>query len=95
MRYWKPFVEEAARAVEAWEPDEVVLLPLYPQFSTTTTGSSLKAWRRAYDGPARGGLLLPGSGGVRGGLCDSIRRTAEGAARPLRLLFSAHGCRRR
>ena len=47
MRYWHPFSLEAARAVKAWGPDEVVLLPLYPQFSTTTTGSSLKAWREA------------------------------------------------
>ncbi|OYV37711.1 MAG: ferrochelatase, partial [Rhodospirillales bacterium 20-64-7] len=45
MRYWNPFSLEAARAVRAWKPDEVVLLPLYPQFSTTTTGSSLVAWR--------------------------------------------------
>ena len=47
MRYWHPFVLEAARAVKAWEPDAVVLLPLYPHFSTTTTGSSLVAWRQA------------------------------------------------
>ncbi len=31
MRYWHPFSEETARAVRAWRPDEVVLLPLYPQ----------------------------------------------------------------
>ena len=47
MRYWHPFSLEAARAVQAWAPDEVVLLPLYPQYSTTTTGSSLTAWREA------------------------------------------------
>ncbi|HEY4125430.1 MAG TPA: ferrochelatase [Rhizomicrobium sp.] len=44
MRYWKPFANEAARAVKAWNPDRIVLLPLYPQFSTTTTDSSLKDW---------------------------------------------------
>ena len=47
MRYWHPFSAETAQAVKAWGPDEVVLLPLYPQFSTTTTGSSLDAWREA------------------------------------------------
>ncbi len=47
MRYWHPFSDEAARAVREWGPDEVLLLPLYPQFSTTTTGSSLIAWRQA------------------------------------------------
>jgi ferrochelatase len=47
MRCWKPFSDEAAQAIAAWQPDHVVLLPLYPQYSTTTTHSSLKDWRRA------------------------------------------------
>src|SRR5260221_4758541 len=46
MRYWHPFTLETISAVKAWQPDEIVLLPLYPQFSTTTTGSSLAAWDR-------------------------------------------------
>ena len=33
MRYWHPFSDETARAVRDWQPDEVVLLPLYPQYS--------------------------------------------------------------
>lgn len=51
MRYWKPFADETAREVAAFGPDELVLLPLYPQFSTTTSASSLKDWARAYRGP--------------------------------------------
>ena len=47
MRHWKPFSDEAARDVAAWSPDRIVLLPLYPQFSTTTSRSSLLDWRRA------------------------------------------------
>ncbi len=46
MRYWHPFIKETAKAVEQWHPDHIVLLPLYPQFSHTTTGSSLKEWKR-------------------------------------------------
>ena len=38
MRYWNPRAEQALREVIQWGPDRVVLLPLYPQFSTTTTG---------------------------------------------------------
>jgi ferrochelatase len=53
MRYWRPFTDEAAAAVKAFSPDEVVILPLYPQFSSATTGSSLKAWAASYDGPGR------------------------------------------
>src|SRR5947208_10148385 len=45
MRYWHPLTAAAVAAVAVWRPDNVVLLPLYPQFSTTTTGSSLAAWR--------------------------------------------------
>jgi ferrochelatase len=51
MRYWKPYAADAVRAVKAWAPATVVLLPLYPQFSTTTTASSLKSWSDA-GGPA-------------------------------------------
>ena len=39
MRYWHPFADEAARQVKAFNPDKIVLLPLYPQYSTTTTAS--------------------------------------------------------
>ncbi len=102
MRYWHPFSLEAAQAVAAWDPDEVVLLPLYPQFSTTTTGSSLEAWRQA---SVQVGLVKP----VTTVCCypddaDYIAATAAilrthldttRAALPdgqkLRVLFSAHG----
>jgi len=47
MRYTKPFAEDAARAIREWKPERIVLLPLYPQFSTTSSGSSLTAWRKA------------------------------------------------
>lgn len=48
MRYWHPLTEEAARQVAAHSFREVVLLPLYPQYSKTTTGSSLNEWHRRY-----------------------------------------------
>ncbi len=48
MRYWHPFTAEAIAQLEAAECDEVVLLPLYPQYSSTTTGSSLNEWKRQY-----------------------------------------------
>lgn len=46
MRYWHPLTREAIDAVESFCPDELVLLPLYPQYSRTTTGSSLNEWDR-------------------------------------------------
>jgi protoporphyrin/coproporphyrin ferrochelatase len=50
MRYWHPFTREAIEQLRAAECDEVVLLPLYPQYSSTTTGSSLNEWRRLFHG---------------------------------------------
>src|SRR5579872_1280414 len=48
MRYWHPFTQEAIRAMAEHGPEEVVLLPLYPQYSKTTTGSSLNEWNRRF-----------------------------------------------
>jgi protoporphyrin/coproporphyrin ferrochelatase len=48
MRYWHPFTSEAIQQLRAAQCDEVVLLPLYPQYSSTTTGSSLNEWRRHF-----------------------------------------------
>lgn len=44
MRYWHPFSEEAAAQMKEDGVDKVVLLPLYPQYSKTTTGSSFYYW---------------------------------------------------
>ncbi len=49
MRYWKPFSEEAARQMREDGVDKVVLLPLYPQYSKTTTGASLAYWKALED----------------------------------------------
>jgi ferrochelatase len=102
MRYWHPFSDAAARAVLEWDPDEIVLLPLYPHYSTTTTGSSLTAWR---DAAARVGLAKPvvsvccyhSDSGFVSSTAAIVRRSYDQAraeldpAIPLRVLFSAHG----
>ena len=48
MRYWHPFTQEAIEELGAFQPPEVVLLPLYPQYSKTTTGSSINEWNRRF-----------------------------------------------
>jgi ferrochelatase len=50
MRYWHPFTAEAIAEIERLRAEQVVLLPLYPQYSKTTTGSSLNEWRRKWKG---------------------------------------------
>jgi protoporphyrin/coproporphyrin ferrochelatase len=103
MRYWHPFSEEAARAVRDWGATEAVLLPLYPQFSTTTTGSSIAAWHAA---ARAAGLRLPtttaiccwhsdeGFVAATAALVREAWDKARAEAPPptgLRVLFSAHG----
>jgi ferrochelatase len=48
MRYWHPFTSEAVAQLRGFAFDELVLLPLYPQYSLATTGSSLNEWNRQY-----------------------------------------------
>jgi len=95
MRYWKPFAAETAREVAAFKPDEIVLLPLYPHFSTTTTGSSLKDWHENYSGPGRVHTVCcyPTAEGLIQAHADSLAETWKAAGSPtnIRLLFSAHG----
>ena len=93
MRYWHPFIDEAIKAVLDFAPDETVLLPLYPQYSTTTTGSSLTRWEKAGGGPARTICCYPQQTGFIDTYVRLIRETWEEAGRPsnTRLLFSAHG----
>lgn len=102
MRYWHPFSGETVREAKAWNPDRIVLLPLYPQYSTTTTGSSLTAWREA---AARYGLVaettalccyfndasFAGAVAALVGASYAQARAGLDPAIRLRVLFSAHG----
>ncbi len=94
MRYWHPMTEAVVRSVERFAPDRIVLLPLYPQFSTTTTASSFKAWNDAATSkvptkiiesyPTEPGFIAASVELVKQGLADA-------GAGPRRVLFSAHG----
>lgn len=100
MRYWHPFTEEAIEQVKAWGADEIQLLPLYPQFSTTTSGSSLNAWHKeaAVHGlsvPTKTICCYPTQAAFIASHATLIRamyHNAEEASKtPPRILFSAHG----
>ncbi|MEX2618506.1 MAG: ferrochelatase [Alphaproteobacteria bacterium] len=99
MRYWHPMADETVAAVKAFAPDRIVLLPLYPQYSGTTTGSSLGNWREA---AARGGLTVetrtvccyPRNAGFVQSVASLVRQAVEktGSSGGVpRVLFSAHG----
>ena len=44
MRCWHPRAENVIKNVKKYDPDEIILLPLYPQYSAATSGSSIKEW---------------------------------------------------
>ena len=97
MRYWRPFVKDVAKAAEAWGATDAVLLPLYPQFSTTTTASSLAAWKRASDLPASTICCYPAGKSFAQAHAEVILETWRKAGSPPapRVLFSAHGLPKR
>lgn len=100
MRYWHPFADAAAAELKAAGVEQLVLLPLYPQYSTTTTQSSFDDWTRA---ATRAGLQLPThriccyptAPLFVKGYVERIRATLDAAGitdpRAFRFLFSAHG----
>ena len=98
MRYWKPDVKHIVQKIKKYDPDNIILIPLYPQFSTTTTGTSIKAFKREADKiglnapqdilccyPSHEGFLNPTVENIKKGL-----EQAEQYGNP-RLLLSAHG----
>jgi ferrochelatase len=102
MRYWHPFSAETAKDVKAFQPDLVILLPLYPQFAAATSGSSVKDWHRAaaaaeLNAPEHTICCYPREAGLVLAMAESTaaawRRAAE-AGEP-RILFSAHGLPKR
>lgn len=102
MRYWHPMSDETVSAVQSWGADEVLLIPLYPQFSTTTTGSSITAWN---DACKKAGLSVPTTAlccfhsdtGFAAATARMVKEAYHKARAELpedvhlRVLFSAHG----
>lgn len=93
MRYWKPWIIEAAEAALEWHATDAILLPLYPQFSTTTTASSLKAFTDICDLPASTICCYPAGGALAEAHADQIMAAWRNGGSPEkpRVLFSAHG----
>ena len=101
MRYWHPLTEATVAEVKAFAPDQIILLPLYPQFSTTTTGSSYGAWMKSAGAqqltapthlvccwPTEPGFIAAAAALIDAGLAQ-VRQAAP-TAKPL-LILSAHG----
>lgn len=102
MRCWHPFSDGAAEALRRFAPDRIILLPLYPQFSTTTSASSFLDWERA---ARKAGLTArttriccyPSNAGFIAAAAAKIRAVLENPLPGIsyRLLLSAHGLPKR
>jgi protoporphyrin/coproporphyrin ferrochelatase len=96
MRYWQPRAIETALAVSDYKPDKIVLLPLYPQYSTTTTASSLKEWYKVarqaglHNIPTSALCCYPTDEGFIAAQVQSIKTELDKIPNA-RVLFSAHG----
>ena len=44
MRCWHPRAKKVVNEVRSFNPEEIILLPLYPQFSASTSASSIQEW---------------------------------------------------
>jgi ferrochelatase len=98
MRCWHPFSDETAKAVKDFAPDRILALPLYPQYSTTTSASSLKEWDRAaraagLSQPTAYVCCYPEEPGFIAALTANIRTAMQNmhSGFSYRLLLSAHG----
>lgn len=100
MRYWHPFASQVVKDVEEWGADNAILLPLYPQYSTTTTKSSVEDWNKSSSSL---GLNVPTSiienyydnenfiEASADNILKSYKDVLEDSHENLRILFSAHG----
>lgn len=95
MRYWHPDTREAIASLESAPFDDLVLLPLYPQYSFATTGSSLKEWNHLYNSKSPAYLIdhFFDHPDYIAGIVDRINSVLAQLDDPagVHLVFSAHG----
>lgn len=96
MRHAPPFAASVFKDVKAYAPDELVLLPLYPQYSTTTTESAFNVWERVtkeWNVSTKFILSYPTQDGFLKALRDltlPLYKKAQHYGSP-QILFTAHG----
>ena len=99
MRHWHPMTPEVLSKIKEYNPDEIILLPLYPQFSTTTTGSSVAEFKKAMndsalDVPCKVICCYPTSPGFIDAHAQLINEALDKNTDNISnttVLFSAHG----
>jgi ferrochelatase len=98
MRYWRPFTSEVAAKVESVGYNKIILLPLYPQYSITTTGSSYNEWNRWFAGNGKKPVLIKDYhlndkyiAALNERIDETILQFPAEVRNNIQLVFSAHG----
>lgn len=98
MRYWKPLTSETVKVVEGNKYDKIILLPLYPHYSVSTTGSSFNEWKREYkEDPNK--LIYVNNyhdnnayiNAINQKINETLLKFPEQVRDEIQLVFSAHG----
>ncbi len=95
MRCWHPRASETVKLVKDFNPSEIVLLPLYPQYSAATSGSSILEWKEI---AKKNNLNVntsticcyPGDTNFIKAHTELIKKKIKGINN-FKLIFSAHG----
>ena len=98
MRYWHPMIKGVVENMAMHHFDRIVLLPLYPHYSMTTTGSSFNEWKRVYKGDATRLIYINDYcdnnlyiSAINRRIDESILSFPEHTRDHIQLVFSAHG----
>ena len=97
MRCWHPRATDVIKEVKKYNPEEIILLPLYPQFSASTSGSSIKEWndlckKENYKVKTKTICCYPTEDSFLESHANLIKKTIKNLKnKDFKLLFSAHG----
>lgn len=98
MRYWHPLTEETVKKIVCKNYAKILLMPLYPHYSKTTTGSSFAEWERVYTGNSENVVKIDSFynnvtyvAALNHRIEGSTRKFPESIRDDVHFLFSAHG----
>lgn len=98
MRYWKPLTQETAPRVANGNYSKVFMLPLYPHYSISTTGSSFNEWKRIYSGDESKSVYINEYynhpkyiAAINQRIDEALLKFPEEVRKEVQLVFSAHG----
>jgi ferrochelatase len=98
MRYWKPLTEETVHQIGKNDYEKIILLPLYPHYSISTTGSSFNEWKRFYKSDASKLIYIENYfnhpiyiQALNERIDQALQKFPENIRKDVQLVFSAHG----